>query len=113
MVTHDGNILAQKLISKYLELRGAFEWRGLGEIANSALKLKSEFSALDAEIEFESIIDKRAISDSKNCICGEILRGLKKPLDCKIFAKVCTPQNPVGSCMVSSEGACAAYYKYQ
>lgn len=113
VVTREGNITAQNLIAKYLELRGAFEWRGLGEIADSALKLRSEFSTLDAEIEFADIIDKRAVSDSKNCICGEILRGLKKPLDCKIFGLACTPQNPVGSCMVSSEGACAAYYKYQ
>lgn len=113
VVTRDGNLTAQKLIDKYLELREAFEWRGLGNIADSALKLKSEFSALDAEIAFADIIDKREVADNKNCICGEILRGLKKPLDCKIFAKVCTPQNPIGSCMVSSEGACAAYYKYQ
>lgn len=113
VVTREGNLTAQKFIDKYLELRETFEWRGLGNIADSALKLKSEFSALDAEIAFADIIDKREVADNKNCICGEILRGLKKPLDCKIFGKVCTPQNPIGSCMVSSEGACAAYYKYQ
>lgn len=113
VVTREGNVVAQNLIHKYLDLRGAFEWRGLGNIADSALKLRDEFSALDAEMAFESIIDKRKISDDKACICGEILRGLKKPIDCRIFAKVCTPQNPIGSCMVSSEGACAAYYKYQ
>lgn len=113
VVTREGNLTAQKLIDKYLELRESFEWRGLGEIADSALKLRSEFSFLDAEIIFSDIIDKSAVSDNRLCICGEILRGLKKPLDCKIFANACTPQNPVGSCMVSSEGACAAYYKYR
>lgn len=112
-VSMQGNIYAQHLIDKYLEVRGSFEWRGLGEIGDSALKLRDEFAYLDAELIFSDIIDKRKISDNKLCICGEILRGVKKPLDCKIFAKACTPQNPIGSCMVSSEGACAAYYKYR
>lgn len=112
-VSMQGNIYAQHLIDKYLEVRGSFEWRGLGEIGDSALKLRDEFAYLDAELIFSDIIDKRKISDDKLCICGEILRGVKKPLECKIFAKVCTPQNPIGSCMVSSEGACAAYYKYR
>ncbi len=108
-----GNTQAQSLIDKYFKTRETFEWRGLGEIADSALCLREEYAFLDAEREFAGIIDKHKINDDKLCICGEILRGLKKPLDCKIFGKVCTPQNPVGSCMVSSEGACAAYYKYQ
>ena len=112
-VSMQGNIYAQHLIDKYLEVRGSFEWRGLGEIGDSALKLRDEFAYLDAELIFSDIIDKRKIGDNKLCICGEILRGVKKPLECKIFAKVCTPQNPIGSCMVSSEGACAAYYKYR
>lgn len=112
-VSMQGNTYAQHLIDKYLEVRGSFEWRGLGEIGDSALKLRDEFAYLDAEIAFSDIIDKRKISDNKLCICGEILRGVKKPLDCKIFANLCTPQNPIGSCMVSSEGACAAYYKYR
>lgn len=112
-VSMQGNIYAQHLIDKYLEVRGSFEWRGLGEIGDSALKLRDEFAYLDAELIFSDIIDKRKISDDKLCICGEILRGVKKPLECKIFAKLCTPQNPIGSCMVSSEGACAAYYKYR
>lgn len=112
-VSMQGNIYAQHLIDKYLEVRGSFEWRGLGEIGDSALKLRDEFAYLDAELIFSDIIDKRKIGDNKLCICGEILRGVKKPLECKIFAKLCTPQNPIGSCMVSSEGACAAYYKYR
>lgn len=112
-VSMQGNTYAQHLIDKYLVVRDSFEWRGLGEIAESALRLRDEFAFLDAEIEFSDIIDKTKISDSKLCICGEILRGVKKPFDCKVFAKVCTPQNPIGSCMVSSEGACAAYYKYR
>lgn len=111
-VSQNGNVVAKKLIEKYFDLRTNFEWRGLGNIADSALKLRDEFSFLDAEIIYRDILPTNAKSDNKNCICGEILRGVKKPNDCKVFGSVCTPQNPLGSCMVSSEGACAAYYKY-
>lgn len=111
-ISKDGNLKAQKLINKYFILRDSFEWRGLGEIPHSALRLRDEFVRFDAEREFDKILTKNKIYDNKLCICGSILRGTAKPNDCKVFRKVCTPQNPLGSCMVSSEGACAAYYKY-
>lgn len=111
VVNMQGNLKAQNLVNTYFELRD-FEWRGLGEIAESALRLKSEYSALDAEKIYSDILDKEPIADNKHCRCGDILKGLAKPLDCKVFGKTCTPNSPLGSCMVSSEGACAAYYKY-
>jgi len=111
-VTRDGNIKAQELIEKYLEVRGHFRWRGIGDIPESALKLKNEYSYLDAEILFKDRLSNEEIDDHKQCICGTILQGLAYPQDCKVFAKVCTPSNPLGSCMVSDEGACNAYYRY-
>lgn len=111
-VTKDGNIQAQNLNDRYLEKRGHFRWRGLGDIPDSALKLKKEFQYLDAEVIYQEILPTEEIDDHKLCICGEILKGLANPVDCKVFGKACTPSNPLGSCMVSSEGACAAYYKY-
>lgn len=111
IVSFEGNTKAQNLISKYFT-PCVFEWRGLGEIADSGLALKEEFAYLDARKKFDEILPKTRVNDSKACICGEILKGNAKPYDCKVFAKSCTPTSPVGSCMVSSEGACAAYYKY-
>ena len=111
-VKWEGNLKAQKLIDKYMELRENFRWRGLGDIPYSALKLKDKYAELDAEIIFSDILPKRPIDDHKLCICGDILKGVAKPYQCKVFGTGCTPQNPLGSCMVSSEGACAAYYKY-
>ncbi|MGZ8157310.1 MAG: hydrogenase formation protein HypD [Methylobacter sp.] len=109
-VTRQGNLKAQTLMQEVFELRPQFEWRGLGLIADSALKLKSDYADFDAEQRF----DMPAIqaSDVKGCECPAILRGAKKPLDCKLLGTVCTPENPMGSCMVSSEGACAAYWSY-
>ncbi len=112
-VTPKGNQKAQNLIFTYMQKRESFRWRGLGEVPKSALRLKDEFSYLDAEREFSDILSYKPIEDSKACICGQILKGLKKPHDCKVFAKSCNPQNPIGSCMVSSEGACAAYFRYK
>lgn len=112
VVSKDGNLKAQELVDKYFTLRDSFYWRGLGEIPYSALKLKDEYAQYDAEIIFKDYLGGIPKDEHKGCICGEILRGNKKPLDCKLFAKACNPQNPLGSCMVSSEGACAAYYKY-
>ena len=109
--TYDGNLNAQKLIDKYFETRD-FRWRGLGDIPNSALKLKDEYSNIDAEVVFKDILPNEPIDDHKMCICGEILKGLATPKDCKVFAKGCDPTNPLGSCMVSDEGACNAYYRY-
>lgn len=111
-VTPKGNTKAQELIYTYMQKRQSFRWRGLGEVPNSALRLKDEFSYLDAEKIYADILPKEHKDDNKNCICGDILKGHAKPPECKVFAKACTPQNPQGSCMVSSEGACAAYYKY-
>lgn len=110
VVTKDGNIKARNLINKYFEIAPSFTWRGLGDIPNSSLRLKEEFSRYDASLHFE--IPYIESKENKNCLCGEILKGLAQPRDCRVFGKACTPQKPLGSCMVSSEGACAAYYKY-
>ena len=110
VVTRDGNTKAQDLVAEVMELRSSFEWRGLGSIPNSALQIRQEFADLDAEKRFG--IETIQIADVKGCDCPAILRGLKKPTDCKLFGTVCTPENPIGSCMVSSEGACAAYWSY-
>ena len=111
-VTYKGNIKAQELMNRYFE-QTTFFWRGLGEVENSGLKLKNEFDFLDArKIYSKQLKNIKSNDDHKLCICGEILRGMAKPTDCKVFKKVCTPENPLGSCMVSSEGACSAYYKY-
>ncbi len=109
-VTEDGNLKAQALVSEVFELRRSFEWRGLREVPYSALRIRARFAAFDAEAKFD--IAYRSVADNKACECGAILRGVKKPTDCRIFGTVCTPENPMGSCMVSSEGACAAHYNY-
>ena len=110
--TYEGNILAQKMIEEFMEVRDSFRWRGLGDIPKSALKLKDEYSKFDAEKVWADILPNEPIDDHKLCICGEILKGLATPKDCKVFATACTPSNPLGSCMVSDEGACNAYYRY-
>ena len=109
-VTREGNLKAQNRVSEVFELRRAFEWRGLGEVPYSALAIRGEYAAWDAEKKFA--LETRKVADNKACECGAILRGVKHPRDCRIFGTVCTPENPVGSCMVSSEGACAAHYSY-
>jgi hydrogenase expression/formation protein HypD len=109
-VTRDGNLKAQNLVGEVFELRRSFEWRGLGEVPYSALAIRAEYAAWDAEKKFA--LETKKVADNKACECGAILRGVKHPRDCKIFGTVCTPENPVGSCMVSSEGACAAHYSY-
>ena len=109
-VTRDGNLAAQRVVSEVFELRSSFEWRGLGEVPYSALKIRPAYAAFDAERRFE--LTYQPVPDHKQCECGAILRGVKKPTDCKLFGTVCTPENPMGSCMVSSEGACAAHYSY-
>ncbi|OWW21090.1 hydrogenase formation protein HypD [Noviherbaspirillum denitrificans] len=109
-VTTEGNVTAQTLVSEVFELRTTFEWRGLGEVPYSALRIRPAYAAFDAERKFQ--LDYRPVADNKACECGAILRGVKRPTDCKLFGTVCTPENPMGSCMVSSEGACAAHYSY-
>jgi len=109
-VTREGNLAAQRLVAEVFELRERFEWRGLGEVPYSALKIRPAFAEFDAERRFGLVY--RGVPDHKQCECGAILRGVKRPTDCKLFGTVCTPENPMGSCMVSSEGACAAHYSY-
>lgn len=111
-VSREGNLKAQELVNTYFEKRDHFRWRGIGDIPHSALKLKAEYAAYDAEIVFDEVLPKTELNDHKMCICGDILKGRAKPFDCKVFGKACTPTNPMGSCMVSSEGACSAYFKY-
>ena len=110
VVTRDGNMKAQKFVDEVLELRSSFEWRGLGEVPDSALRIREAYRDFDAEKRFG--VTTRQSRDAKSCECPSILRGEKKPTDCKLFGTVCTPDNPIGSCMVSSEGACAAYWTY-
>ncbi len=110
VVTEQGNLKAQALVSEVFELRSSFEWRGLGEVPYSALRIRDEFADFDAERRF-ALTGSRG-RDVKGCECPAILRGVKKPTDCKLFGTVCTPDNPQGSCMVSSEGSCAAYWSY-
>ena len=112
VVNHDGNLKAQALIEKYFEKMSLFRWRGLGNVPDSGLKLREEYEAYDAEIKYKSVLPIAEIEDHKLCICGDILRGMAKPEECTIFGTACKPTTPIGSCMVSSEGACAAYYKY-
>jgi hydrogenase expression/formation protein HypD len=109
-VTRDGNLAAQRVVAEVFELREHFEWRGLGEVPYSALKIRPAFADFDAERRFG--LHYQGVPDHKQCECGAILRGVKRPTDCKLFGTVCTPENPMGSCMVSSEGACAAHYSY-
>jgi len=109
-VTRDGNAAAQAVVAAVFELRPSFEWRGLGEVPYSALRIRPAYSRWDAERRFG--IEYKSVADNKACECGAILRGVKTPVDCKLFGTVCTPATPMGSCMVSSEGACAAHYSY-
>ncbi|WP_234685001.1 hydrogenase formation protein HypD [Bradyrhizobium monzae] len=109
-VTRDGNPRAKEEVSNIFELRDQFEWRGLGLVPYSGLKLKQTYARFDAEVRFA--LNELRVPDNPACECGAILRGVKKPVDCKLFGTVCTPETPVGSCMVSSEGACAAHWTY-
>jgi hydrogenase expression/formation protein HypD len=109
-VSRDGNLIAQQRVAEVFEVREAFEWRGLGVVPRSALRIRDRFAGWDAERRFE--LAYRGVPDNKACDCGAILRGVKRPVDCKLFGTVCTPETPMGSCMVSSEGACAAHFTY-
>lgn len=110
LVQAAGNPVAQAAIHRVFEVRDRFEWRGLGDIPRSGLKMRSTYAAFDAEVKFE--LPHQQVADHKACQCGEILKGVLKPWECKVFGTACTPEHPIGACMVSSEGACAAYYKY-
>jgi hydrogenase expression/formation protein HypD len=110
VVRPEGNTRALEAMARTMELRPFFEWRGLGFITQSALKLRPEFAAWDAEQRFE--VPGIRVADPKACQCGEVLKGVIKPWECKVFGTACTPETPIGTCMVSSEGACAAYFNY-
>jgi hydrogenase expression/formation protein HypD len=110
VVPWDGNLPALQAITEVFELRPYFEWRGLGFISQSALKLRPEYAGWDAEARF-TVAGVR-VTDPKAAQCGEVLKGVLKPHQCKLFGKECTPEHPIGALMVSSEGACAAYYHH-
>jgi hydrogenase expression/formation protein HypD len=110
LVKPEGNAVALDAIARVFEVRDQFEWRGLGDIPLSGLKMRPEYARFDAELKFP--IPGCQVADHKACQCGEILKGVLKPWQCKVFGTACTPEHPIGACMVSSEGACAAYYKY-
>jgi hydrogenase expression/formation protein HypD len=110
VVPYEGNLRALEVMAEVFALRPHFEWRGLGFISQSGLKLSDDYAALDAERRFE--VPGVRIADPKACQCGEVLKGVIKPWECKVFGTACTPERPIGTCMVSSEGACAAYYNY-
>ena len=106
----EGNPRALEVMAEVFELRPHFEWRGLGFISQSALKLSAAYADLDAELRFS--VPGVRVADPKACQCGEVLKGVIKPWECKVFGTACTPEHAIGTCMVSPEGACAAYYNY-
>jgi hydrogenase expression/formation protein HypD len=109
IVTLEGNKTALELMDRVFEV-GSADWRGIGIVPASGLKIRKKFERFDAEQAFSITLEP--VREAKGCICGDILRGVKTPIDCKLFRKTCTPEHPVGPCMVSSEGSCAAYYQY-
>ena len=108
-IKEEGNVVAINQIHEVFEVEDSM-WRGLGSIPKSGLKLKPGFALFDAKLKFPT--KKLNSREPKGCECGNVLKGIKKPDECKLFAKSCTPDNPIGPCMVSSEGTCAAYYKF-
>jgi hydrogenase expression/formation protein HypD len=110
VVPWQGNLPALRALAEVFELRPYFEWRGLGFISQSALKLRDTYAEWDAERRFS--LPGVRVTDPKAAQCGEVLKGVLKPHQCKLFGKECTPEHPVGALMVSSEGACAAYYNF-
>lgn len=110
VVPWNGNTVALRAMSKVLELRPYFEWRGLGFISHSAMQVREEYANFDAERKFD--MPGVRVADPKACQCGEVLKGVLKPWECKVFGTACTPETPIGTCMVSPEGACAAYYNF-
>jgi len=110
-VTRGGNEKAKNMVAEVFELRPEFAWRGLGTVPYSGLRIKQQYQRFDAEKRFGLVA--KDVRENKACQCPAVIRGVKKPTDCEIFGTVCTPRNPIGSCMVSDEGACAAYYRYR
>jgi hydrogenase expression/formation protein HypD len=110
VVPYEGNLRALEVMAEVFELRPHFEWRGLGFISQSALRLTPDYADFDAEVRYE--VPGVRVADPKACQCGEVLKGVIKPWECKVFGTACTPEHAIGTCMVSPEGACAAYYNY-
>ena len=110
VVPYEGNVRALEIMAEVFTLRPHFEWRGLGFISQSALRLSDAYAEWDAEQRFS--VPGIRVADPKACQCGEVLKGVIKPWECKVFGTACTPERPIGTCMVSPEGACAAYYNY-
>jgi hydrogenase expression/formation protein HypD len=110
VVPYEGNLRALEAMADVFELRPHFEWRGLGFISQSALALSERYREFDAEVRYE--VPGVRVADPKACQCGEVLKGVIKPWECKVFGTACTPEHAIGTCMVSPEGACAAYYNY-
>ena len=110
VVPYDGNKAALGAMAEVFELRPHFEWRGLGFISQSALRLSDAYRDFDAELRYD--VPNVRVADPKACQCGEVLKGVIKPWECKVFGSACTPEHAIGTCMVSPEGACAAYYTY-
>jgi len=110
VVPWNGNAKALAVMAEVMELRPYFEWRGLGFISQSALQVREKYAAFDAERIFQ--VPGVRVADPKACQCGEVLKGVLRPWECKVFGTACTPETPIGTCMVSSEGACAAYYNF-
>jgi hydrogenase expression/formation protein HypD len=108
-VTAEGNLIAQDHLNKVFEYCDT-NWRGFGNVKASGLRLKEDFEDFDAEKRIP--LNLKQYRDNPLCLCGDILRGLKKPENCSLFREKCTPENPVGACMVSAEGACNTYFKY-
>jgi hydrogenase expression/formation protein HypD len=111
VVPWEGNRAALRAMAEVFQLRPYFEWRGLGFISQSALRLREEYAEWDAERRFD--VPGIRVTDPKAAQCGEVLKGVLQPAQCKLFGKECTPEHPVGALMVSSEGSCAAYYSYE
>ncbi len=110
VVRKEGNPQALALLAETFQVRPEFEWRGLGTIPSSGLKVHADYADWDAEERYA--IPGSRVPDPKACQCGDVLRGLLKPWECRVFGTACTPATPIGTCMVSSEGACAAYYTF-
>ena len=108
-VKPEGNRQALRLMDMVFEVNDA-DWRGIGVVPSSGLKLKERYQQFDAEANFD--IKLEPVRETRECLCGNILRGVSTPLDCQLFRHSCTPEHPVGPCMVSSEGSCATYYHY-
>jgi hydrogenase expression/formation protein HypD len=110
VVPYEGNVRALEVLAEVFALRPHFEWRGMGFISQSGLKLNDAYADFDAELRYS--VPGVRVADPKACQCGEVLKGVIKPFECKVFGTACTPERPIGTCMVSSEGACAAYYNF-